>query len=79
MRRIVQALKRETTFFYKEQRTDHFYTVDHVGYEGELLFSPDGEKIYNLFRDYPKKFTDEEKDAFDQENPFWAGFFKDRS
>jgi len=28
-----------------------------------------------LFEDYPKKFTKEEKELFDKENPFWADFF----
>jgi len=45
---------------------------------GEMLFTFDGEKIFNLFRDYPYALTKEEKEIFDLENPYWAEFFKDR-
>lgn len=45
---------------------------------GEMLFTFDGERIFNLFRDYPHELTDEQKQTFDRENPFWADFFKDR-
>ncbi len=45
---------------------------------GEMLFTFDGEKIFNLFQDYPYKLTQEQKEWFDIENPFWADFFKDR-
>jgi hypothetical protein len=45
---------------------------------GEHLFTFDGKKIFNLFRDYPHKLTKEQKEIFDSENPYWANFFKDR-
>lgn len=45
---------------------------------GEMLFTFDGEKIFNLFRDYPNALTSAEKKLFDEANPFWANFFKDR-
>lgn len=45
---------------------------------GEMLFTFDGEKIFNLFQDYPHKLTREQKELFDIEYPFWADFFKDR-
>lgn len=45
---------------------------------GEMLFTFDGEKIYNLFRDYPHELSAEQKAIFDEENPYWAEFFKDR-
>lgn len=46
---------------------------------GEFLFSFDGGKtVYNLFRDYPWKLSDHERDIFDEENPFWADFFLGR-
>lgn len=45
---------------------------------GEMRFTFDGVKIYNLFHDYPEALTAEEKKVFDQKNPFWADFFKDR-
>jgi hypothetical protein len=45
---------------------------------GEMLFTFDGEKIFNLFRDYPHELSAEQKEIFDEENPYWADFFKDR-
>ena len=49
------------------------------GQYGEMLFTFDGEKVFNLFRDYPHELTPEQKEIFDAENPFWAGFFAHRS
>ena len=34
--------------------------------------------IFNLFKDYPHELTDEQKKIFDEKEPFWADFFKDR-
>ena len=31
--------------------------------KGEFLFTFDGERIFNLFRDYPHELTAEQKDA----------------
>lgn len=45
---------------------------------GERLFTFDGVQIFNLFRDYPHALTKEQKRVFDEANPFWADFFKDR-
>ncbi len=45
---------------------------------GEMLFTFDGKRIFNLFSDYPYELSKEEKKAFDEANPFWAEFFKDR-
>lgn len=45
---------------------------------GERLFTFDGKQIFNLFRDYPHALTSEQKRLFDEANPFWVDFFKDR-
>lgn len=45
---------------------------------GERLFTFDGKQIFNLFRDYPHALTDEQKRIFDEEEPYWANFFKNR-
>lgn len=45
---------------------------------GERLFTFDGKQIFNLFRDYPYALTPEQKRLFDEANPYWADYFKDR-
>lgn len=46
--------------------------------KGEFLFTFDGTRVFNLFRDYPHELTEDQKRTFDAENPYWANFFKDR-
>jgi len=46
--------------------------------DGEFLFTFDGKKIFNLFRDYPWNLTKEQKEIFDKKNPEWKDFFADR-
>ena len=55
-----------------------FAWIDKPEQVGEMIFTFDGKKTYNLFRDYPHALTPEEKKIFDDANPFWADFFKDR-
>lgn len=64
--------------FYKENQNDKIYWVDTPDQVGVFLFSFDREKVFNLFEDYPYNLTSEQKEIFDQENPYWAEFFKDR-
>ena len=76
--------------FYKENEDDKIWQADHfvIGENekpcednlviGELLYSFDKKKIYNLWVDYPYNFTDEELEIFAQEQPYWVDFFKDR-
>lgn len=65
--------------FYKKEDANKIWWVDNgMDVKGELLFSFDRQKVYNLFRDYPWKLSAEEKAVFDKENPYWADFFKDR-
>jgi len=64
--------------FYKENKTDKVWWVNHWGVVGEHLISFDKKKIYNLFSDYPWNFTAKQKELFDKENPFGADFFKER-
>lgn len=52
--------------------------IDNPEKFGEMLFSFDGVKVFNLFRDYPHELSEEQKTIFDKENPYWAAFFKDR-
>lgn len=64
--------------FYKESPTDQVWWVDTSEADGLFLFSFDQNKIHNLFSDYPRNLTAEERKIFDRENPYWADFFKDR-
>lgn len=61
----------------KEQSILKFRWVSKPGQFGEMLFTLDGERIFNLFQDYPHALTKEEKQMFDEENPFWVDFFSD--
>lgn len=65
--------------WYKENEKDKIWWLDNGQEEiGAFVFSFDRKKLYNLFSDYPKKLTKEEKEIFDKENPFWADFFEKR-
>jgi len=46
------------------------------GEKGSHTFSFDMKKEYLLFRDYPFALTPEEKEIFDESEPFWADFFR---
>ena len=63
--------------FYKNNPTDTIWWVDNRGIVGEWLFSFDKNKIFNMFHDYPHNLTAEEKEIFDEENPFWKDFFSE--
>ena len=43
--------------------------------KGDHIFSFDKVKRFNLFVDYPHKLTEEQKEIFDREYPFWAEYF----
>lgn len=61
-----------------EKKMLKFEWVDNPDQIGEMNFTFDGKRIFNLFQDYPHELTEEQKALFDKENPFWADFFKDR-
>lgn len=65
--------------WYKNSETDKIYWIDNPGNKGEWLFSFDKKKVFNMFADYPHNLTPEQKKIFDEENPYWADFFKSRS
>lgn len=64
--------------FYKNNPTDQIWWIDNPDKIGEWLFSFDKKNIFNMFRDYPHNLTPKQKEIFDEENPEWADFFKDR-
>lgn len=63
----------------KQSPDDKIWWLDNEDVKGEFVFSFDKKTVFNLFQDYPWKLTPEQKQVFDEENPEWANFFKDRS
>lgn len=64
--------------WYKDKSLDKIWWRDTPNHFGLLLFSFDKKTIFSLFADYPYKLTKEQKLIFDEENPHWKEFFKDR-
>lgn len=62
----------------KPDEQNEFRWIEDPDTVGEMCFTFDGERVFNLFRDYPHELTPEEKEIFDSKNPYWAEFFKDR-
>lgn len=55
-----------------------FSWIENPNTVGEMLFTFDGKQVFNLFRDYPHALTAEQKKVFDEANPYWVNFFRDR-
>ena len=64
--------------FYKRGKNDKVWWINSNSV-GEFLFSFDKKKIFNMFAEYPYALTAEQKKIFDEENPYWADFFKSRA
>ena len=64
--------------FYKQNESDVIWWVDNTDSVGEFLFSFDKKHVFNMFKDYPYKLNSEQIEVFNQENPYWRDFFKDR-
>lgn len=65
--------------FYKNDPSNVIWWINNPEKVGEWLFSFDKKTVFNMFRDYPHALTAEQKAIFDEENPYWADFFKDRN
>ena len=63
--------------WYKNNAEDKIWWKD-TDSVGEWLFSFDKKQVFNMFADYPHNLTPEQKKIFDEENPEWVDFFKDR-
>ncbi|MCC8192224.1 MAG: hypothetical protein LIO41_04200 [Ruminococcus sp.] len=80
----VQTINGVKYYLYRDTKSSRTWWARVLGTDGieqnlgEHLFTLDLKKIYNLFKDYPKALTKEEKEIFDRENPFWQEFFSDR-
>lgn len=64
--------------FYKNNEEDVIWWTENLDSVGELLFSFDKKKIFNLFADFPYKLTKKQVEIFNKENPYWKDFFADR-
>ena len=65
--------------WYKNNPDDKIWWLDNPEVKGEWVFSFDKKTEFNMFRDYPHALTPEQKKIFDEENPYWKEFFKDRN
>lgn len=63
--------------WYKNNTDDKIWWKD-TDSVGEWLFIFDKKQVFNMFADYPHNLTPEQKKIFDEENPEWVDFFKDR-
>lgn len=70
-------MKSKDMRWYKQDETDKIWWLESDNI-GEFIFSFDKSEIFNLFRDYPHKLTQEQLEIFDRENPRWAEYFADR-
>lgn len=63
---------------YKNNPSDKVWWLDNPEELGVFVFTFDRKTFFNLFQDYPHKLTPEQRMIFDNENPHWVDFFKDR-
>ena len=73
----MKGFKKMLSSWYKKSK-DRIWWEDVSDTVGLLIFSFDKEKEYNMFSDYPHKLSEEEKNIFEEENPYWAEFFSNR-
>ena len=64
--------------WYKNNDTDQIWWKDTPDQIGVWIFSFDREEEFKMFSDYPHKLTSEQKQIFDEENPYWKNFFANR-
>lgn len=57
---------------YKYSENDTIWWVEIPDKEGEFLFTFDKKTVFNFFRDYPEKLTEEQIKIFQKENPALA-------
>lgn len=63
---------------FKNRPSDKIWWLDTSDKVGEFIFTFDKKTFFNMFEDYPHELTPEQKEIFDNENPFWVEFFSDR-
>lgn len=67
-----------TIRLFKNHADDKILWVDTSDNDGDWIFTFDRKTFFNMFSDYPHKLTNEQKQIFDKENPYWKDFFQDR-
>ncbi|WP_379705923.1 hypothetical protein [Mediterraneibacter gnavus] len=70
---------KDDKILYKNNPDDKIQWVMNSDIDGVWEFTFDGKTFFNMFRDYPHELTEEQKQIFDEENPYWKEFFKDRN
>ena len=68
--------KMEEITFYRNKRGDKIWRVDRVDEIGGIEVSFDKKKIYNLWTDYPSKFSAEEIEIIKKKCLTWLTFFR---
>ena len=61
---------------FRKNRGDKVWWVEEDDVYGNMEFTFDKKKVYNLFRDYPEKLSVKEWMVFNEENPYWKNFFE---
>ena len=61
----------ELDILTKDNENKRVWWTAPVGTVGTVLFSFDGKRLYNLWRDYPFNLSEEEQEIFREDEPFW--------
>ena len=69
----------QSSKFVKNNPDDKIWWADDPETKGEWLFTFDKKQMFNMFADYPYNLTPEQREIFDEENPYWKEFFADRN
>ena len=75
---IFNIFKKKKEKWKKKNESDIIWWLKSEDKVGVHIFSFDKKTKFNLFKDYPYKLSKEQIEIFDNENPYWKEFFKDR-
>ena len=62
--------------WYKKEKDRLVWWLDDDRHLGRHVFSFDKVQKFNFFKDYPHKLSEEQRQIFDKEEPFWSDYFK---
>ena len=66
------------TYRFNDEECETIYRVKDLKHIGGILISFDKKTIYNLWTDYPQKFTPGQIETIRKEIPYWYNFFRNR-